>query len=114
MTAVRAGDDVVIFDMGLNLSKVLIHDNVETERMHSLDLIDMGAIPDDRVMSDIEVAVRRHDGLHVALDLLLDQLDRERRRDDRRVVPVGELRDGADVVEVAVRRHNGLDRKSVV
>ncbi|MEF8838752.1 MAG: ribonuclease J, partial [Haloarculaceae archaeon] len=30
MTAVRAGDDVVIFDMGLNLSKVLIHDNVET------------------------------------------------------------------------------------
>jgi ribonuclease J len=54
MTAVRAGDDVVIFDMGLNLSQVLIHDNVETEKMHSLDLIDMGAIPDDRVMSDLE------------------------------------------------------------
>jgi ribonuclease J len=52
-TAVRAGDDVVIFDMGLNLSKVLLHDNVETEQMHSLDLIDMGAIPDDRVMSDL-------------------------------------------------------------
>ena len=52
-TAVRAGDDIVIFDMGLNLSKVLIHDNVETEKMHSLDLIDMGAIPDDRVMSDL-------------------------------------------------------------
>ena len=58
MTAVRAGDDVVIFDMGLNLSKVLIHDNVETERMHSLDLIDMGAIPDDRVMSDLEGDVK--------------------------------------------------------
>ena len=41
MTAVRAGDDIVVFDMGLNLSKVLIHDNVETERMHSLDLIDI-------------------------------------------------------------------------
>ena len=54
MTAVRAGEDVVIFDMGLNLSKVLIHDDVQTEQMHSLDLIDMGAIPDDRVMSDIE------------------------------------------------------------
>jgi len=54
MTAVRAGDDIVIFDMGLNLSKVLIHDNIRTEGMHSLDLIDMGAIPDDRVMSDLE------------------------------------------------------------
>lgn len=54
MTAVRAGEDIVIFDMGLNLSKVLIHDNVETESMHSLDLIDMGAIPDDRVMSELE------------------------------------------------------------
>ena len=54
MTAVRAGSDIVVFDMGLNLSQVLIHDNVETEKMHSLDLIDMGAIPDDRVMSDME------------------------------------------------------------
>ena len=41
MTAVRANNDIVIFDMGLNLSKVLIHDDVRTERMHSLDLIDM-------------------------------------------------------------------------
>ncbi len=54
MTAVRAGDDIVIFDMGLNLSKVLIHDNIQTEGMHSLDLIDMGAIPDDRIMSDLD------------------------------------------------------------
>lgn len=68
MTAVRAGDDVVIFDMGLNLSKVLIHDNVETERMHSLDLIDMGAIPDDRVMSDIEGDVQAIVPTHGHLD----------------------------------------------
>jgi ribonuclease J len=68
MTAVRAGDDVVIFDMGLNLSKVLIHDNVETERMHSLDLIDMGAIPDDRVMSDLEGDVRAIVPTHGHLD----------------------------------------------
>jgi len=54
MTAVRAGDDIVVFDMGLNLSKVLIHDNIQTEGMHSLDLIDMGAIPDDRIMSELE------------------------------------------------------------
>ncbi|WP_101298168.1 RNase J family beta-CASP ribonuclease [Halegenticoccus soli] len=68
MTAVRAGDDVVIFDMGLNLSQVLIHDNVETERMHSLDLIDMGAIPDDRVMSDLEGDVQAIVPTHGHLD----------------------------------------------
>ncbi|WP_290815090.1 MBL fold metallo-hydrolase, partial [Halovivax sp.] len=68
MTAVRAGDDVVIFDMGLNLSKVLIHDNVQTEGMHSLDLIDMGAIPDDRVMSDLDGDVRAIVPTHGHLD----------------------------------------------
>ncbi|MFB6266343.1 MAG: RNase J family beta-CASP ribonuclease [Halodesulfurarchaeum sp.] len=68
MTAVRAGDDVVIFDMGLNLSKVLLHDNVETEKMHSLDLIDMGAIPDDRVMSDLEGDVKAIVPTHGHLD----------------------------------------------
>ncbi|PSP81512.1 ribonuclease J [Halobacteriales archaeon QS_1_68_20] len=68
MTAVRAGDDVVIFDMGLNLSQVLIHDNVETESMHSLDLIDMGAIPDDRVMSDLEGDVQAIVPTHGHLD----------------------------------------------
>jgi len=68
MTAVRAGDDVVIFDMGLNLSQVLIHDNVETEQMHSLDLIDMGAIPDDRVMSDLEGDVKAIVPTHGHLD----------------------------------------------
>ncbi|MGQ4555295.1 RNase J family beta-CASP ribonuclease [Halobellus sp. GM3] len=68
MTAVRAGDDIVIFDMGLNLSQVLIHDNVETEKMHSLDLIDMGAIPDDRVMSDLEGDVQAIVPTHGHLD----------------------------------------------
>ena len=58
MTAVRMDDDIVIFDMGLNLSQVLIHDNVQTERMHSLDLIDMGAIPDDRVMSELDGEIK--------------------------------------------------------
>jgi ribonuclease J len=68
MTAVRAGEDIVVFDMGLNLSKVLIHDNVETERMHSLDLIDMGAIPDDRVMSDLDGEVQAIVPTHGHLD----------------------------------------------
>ncbi|MEZ3115045.1 RNase J family beta-CASP ribonuclease [Halobaculum sp. MBLA0147] len=68
MTAVKAGSDVVVFDMGLNLSQVLIHDNVETEKMHSLDLIDMGAIPDDRVMSDLEGDVQAIVPTHGHLD----------------------------------------------
>jgi len=68
MTAVRAGDDVVVFDMGLNLSKVLIHDNVRTEQMHSLDLIDMGAIPDDRVMNDLGGEVQAIVPTHGHLD----------------------------------------------
>lgn len=68
MTAVRAGDDIVVFDMGLNLSKVLIHDNIETERMHSLDLIDMDAIPDDRVMSDLKGDVQAIVPTHGHLD----------------------------------------------
>ena len=68
MTAVRAGDDIVVFDMGLNLSKVLIHDNIRTEGMHSLDLIDMGAIPDDRVMNDLEGTVRAIVPTHGHLD----------------------------------------------
>ena len=68
MTAVRAGDDVVIFDMGLNLSQGLIHDNVETERMHSLDLIDIGAIPDDRVMSKLDGEVKAIVPTHGHLD----------------------------------------------
>ncbi|WP_121823170.1 RNase J family beta-CASP ribonuclease [Halostella salina] len=68
MTAVRAGDDVVIFDMGLNLSQVLVHDNIRTEQMHSLDLIDMGAIPDDRVMSELEGDVKAIVPTHGHLD----------------------------------------------
>ena len=68
MTAVRAGDEIVIFDMGLNLSKVLIHDNIQTESMHSLDLIDMGAIPDDRVMSELEGTVEAIVPTHGHLD----------------------------------------------
>ncbi|GAB3414556.1 ribonuclease J [Haloparvum alkalitolerans] len=68
MTAVRADDDVVVFDMGLNLSKVLIHDDVETENMHSLDLIDMGAIPDDRLMQELGGEVQAIVPTHGHLD----------------------------------------------
>lgn len=68
MTAVRVGEEVVIFDMGLHLSEVLLHDNVQTEDMHSLDLIDLGAIPDDRTMSEISGEVSAIVPTHGHLD----------------------------------------------
>ena len=68
MPAGRTGEDIVSFDMGLNRSKVLLHDNVETEKVHSLGLVDMGAIPDDRIMSDLEGDVQAIVPTHGHLD----------------------------------------------
>lgn len=58
MTSIRVGSDVVIMDMGLMLDRVQIYEDVETEKMHSLDLIKMGAIPDDTIMQNVEGTVR--------------------------------------------------------
>lgn len=68
MTAVQAGESVVIFDMGLNLSQVLLEDDLHQERMHSLDLIDIDAIPDDRVMSNLDGEVEAIVPSHGHLD----------------------------------------------
>ncbi|WP_188879734.1 MBL fold metallo-hydrolase [Halarchaeum grantii] len=57
MTAVRAGDDVVLFDMGVNLSEVLLRD-AAFERLHSRELADMGAVPDDRIVGELDGTVR--------------------------------------------------------
>jgi hypothetical protein len=51
MTAVRCGKEIVIFDMGLRLDQVMIHEDAEIENMHSLDLIKIKAIPDDTMMN---------------------------------------------------------------
>ncbi len=58
MTAVRCGKEIVIFDMGLRLDQVMIHEDAEVENMHSLDLIQMKAIPDDTIMNEIEGTVK--------------------------------------------------------
>ncbi|MDD1677222.1 MAG: RNase J family beta-CASP ribonuclease [Methanomicrobiales archaeon] len=58
MTAVRCGKDIVIFDMGLRLDQVMIHEDAEIENMHSLDLIQMKAIPDDTMMNTVEGTVK--------------------------------------------------------
>ena len=68
MTAVRCGKDIVIFDMGLRLDRIMIHEDAEVENMHSLDLIQMKAIPDDTVMNGIEGTVRAIVCTHGHLD----------------------------------------------
>ncbi|MEA1895894.1 MAG: RNase J family beta-CASP ribonuclease [Euryarchaeota archaeon] len=68
MTAVHIGDDIIIFDMGLRLDQVQIHEDVEIERMHSLDLIKIGAIPDDTVMKGVNGTVRAIVCTHGHLD----------------------------------------------
>jgi len=68
MTAVHVGDDIIIFDMGLRLDQVQIHEDMEIERMHSLDLIKIGAIPDDTVMKGVNGTVRAIVCTHGHLD----------------------------------------------
>lgn len=54
MTAIRVDDKIIIIDMGLRLDRVQIHEDVEIDKMHSLELIEMGAIPDDTIMKEID------------------------------------------------------------
>ena len=58
MTAVRVGKEIVIFDIGLYLDPITGNNSVDMENMHSLDLIQMGAIPDDTVMNSVEGTVK--------------------------------------------------------
>lgn len=54
MTAIRVGKEIVIMDMGVRLDRIQIHEETEIEKMHSLDLIKMGAIPDDKVLNNVD------------------------------------------------------------
>lgn len=68
MTAIRVGEDIVVFDMGLRLDMVQINEDVEVDKMHSLDLIKMGAIPDDTIMTKVDGNVRAIVCTHAHLD----------------------------------------------
>ena len=68
MTAVRYGKEIVIFDMGLRLDQIMIHEDAEVENMHSLDLIEMKAIPDDTIMNTVEGSVKAIVCTHGHLD----------------------------------------------
>ncbi|MHC1625052.1 MAG: RNase J family beta-CASP ribonuclease [Methermicoccaceae archaeon] len=64
MTVVGSGKESVIMDMGLRLDRIQIHEDIEIEGMHSLDLIAMGAIPDDtrlnNIMGDVKAIACTH------------------------------------------------------
>jgi ribonuclease J len=58
MTAVKINDEVIIFDMGIHLDRINIHEDTDIDRMHSLDLIERGVIPDDTLMKDVDGKVK--------------------------------------------------------
>ncbi len=68
MTAIRVNDDIIIIDMGLRLDRIAIHEDAEIERMHSIDLIKMGAIPNDAVLSRSKGSVKAIVCTHGHLD----------------------------------------------
>ncbi|MBC7119509.1 MAG: MBL fold metallo-hydrolase, partial [Methanobacteriaceae archaeon] len=68
MSAVKINDDVVIFDMGIHLDRVHVHEDTDIARMHSLDLIERGVIPDDTLMREVNGKVRAIVFTHGHLD----------------------------------------------
>ena len=68
MTAIKVGGDIVIFDMGIHLDRLHIHEDTNIEKMHSLDLIERGVIPDDTLMKDVDGKVRAIVFTHGHLD----------------------------------------------
>ena len=68
MTAVKVGSDVVIFDMGLDFAKLKLRTDWDISRVHSLDLIEKGIIPDDTLMRDVDGKVKAIVCTHGHLD----------------------------------------------
>ncbi len=53
MTAVRVGREIVVFDMGVRLDRITIHEDAVFDEMHPVDLQRLGAIPDDTILRDV-------------------------------------------------------------
>ncbi len=68
MTGIRIDDEIIVLDMGLQLDRVQIHEDVEIDKMHSMDLIKIGAIPDDTVMKEVSGSVKAIVCTHGHLD----------------------------------------------
>ncbi len=68
MSAVKVDEDVIIFDMGIHLDRLHIHEDTDIDRMHSLDLIERGVIPDDTLMKEVNGKVKAIVFTHGHLD----------------------------------------------
>ena len=68
MTAIRIDKDIIIVDMGLRLDRIAIHEDAEIENMHPIDLIKMGAIPNDTVLSNLNGSAKAIICTHGHLD----------------------------------------------
>ncbi|PKL66153.1 MAG: ribonuclease J [Methanobacteriales archaeon HGW-Methanobacteriales-1] len=68
MSAVRIGEEIIIFDMGIHLDRLHIHEDTDIDKMHSLDLIERGVIPDDTLMKDVNGKVKAIVFTHGHLD----------------------------------------------
>ncbi|MBW9220853.1 RNase J family beta-CASP ribonuclease [Methanothermococcus sp. SCGC AD-155-M21] len=68
MTAINVDGEIIIFDMGLRLDRVMIHEDTDISKMHSLNLIEMGVIPNDTIMKNIEGEVKAIVASHGHLD----------------------------------------------
>lgn len=68
MTGIRIDNDIIVLDMGLQLDRVQIHEDLEIDEMHSMDLIKLGAIPDDTVMKEVGGTVKAIVCTHGHLD----------------------------------------------
>lgn len=68
MTAVRVGRDCVIFDMGIRLDRILIHEDAVMEELSAEELQAMGAIPNDEPLANLGVQVRAIVVCHGHLD----------------------------------------------
>ena len=55
MTAIEYENEVIIIDMGIRLDRVLIHEDVNFQKMSSRDLRKLGAIPDDTIIKNKKV-----------------------------------------------------------
>jgi ribonuclease J len=68
MSAVRIGEEIIIFDMGIHLDRLHLHEDTDIDKMHSLDLIERGVIPDDTLMKDVNGKVKAIVFTHGHLD----------------------------------------------
>jgi ribonuclease J len=58
MTAIMVNNEIIILDMGIHLDRISIHEDTDIDRMHSLDLIERGVIPNDTLMQKVDGKVK--------------------------------------------------------